>query len=487
MNSLADHLSEKQIVRHFLRWCWPILLTGSLAALLLELSEEHEPGFSFWLEAVMNVVLAPTLTGLLLILLARNVARRAHSEDKLERYLGFIRQLGHCQEWDELTRFVVRFPGTLMQVDHARLFIYDHHKARLEFVIGWNPTSAWFVPTADGRFSSVCRACSMTQPFGMRCAEMCMPLTDSSDSSALEYCLPLSCRNVLVGVLRLRRRPDQTFTPDQIEFMNGVGPEIALALAVLIAQPRKMDKVRAEAQIHERRRLASELHESLAQQISYLCLSLNQLADDARLSEIDDVRQELERSRDAAKDAYKQIRSIVAIFRSWGTANFVQAIADHARMVARHSNLDIDFITHGQASSLPPSLRQSAFSLVRESLNNVERHAKARHVQIILRWSVDELILDMIDDGTGFDPSSLPEGHYGLEIMHDRIAELGGEMHIDSAPGRGTRLGFKIPLPRHRARDDDRSALQIDRHEMLQHGPASPAFSQEDVSFSVQP
>ena len=122
-----------------------------------------------------------------------------------------------------------------------------------------------------------------------------------------------------------------------------------------------------------------------------------------------------------------------------------------------------------QMSSLPPSMRQAIFSLVREGLNNVEKHARAQHVRIVMGWSADSLSMDLIDDGVGFDLSSVPDGHYGLAMMHEKAAELGGEMSIDSAHGRGTRLSFRVPLPRGRGSHDDQAAAQVDPHEILQN------------------
>ena len=118
----------------------------------------------------------------------------------------------------------------------------------------------------------------------------------------------------------------------------------------------------------------------------------------------------------------------------------------YAGIVSRRAALSIEVQTTGTPAVLPASYNQQVFSLLREGLNNIEKHAYARHVQLRLNWSARELGIELVDDGIGFDQISLVDGHYGLIMMREQVNELGGEAYVDSLLGRGTRLKFLIPL-----------------------------------------
>lgn len=437
---------------------WLILAIGSLSVVLFELFEHQDSiDFHFWRETFVYGLIAPIVAWLFLTRMAQNMNRRAKSDDYLERYRLFIQQLEQNQEWDELTRFVTKFPATVLPIEHASLYIYDHSNAKLEFVSGWNASTSGTI-ASDGRYRSynICSTCLLTRMDGVRHTPLCALQPGANvEQLANEYCVPLSYQKLLVGVLRLRCRPGRKIPPDQIEFMDSIASRMALALVISIAQPRKMEEARAEAQLDERRRIAYELHDSLAQQLGYLHLSLDRLAGHERLVGIDEVRQELEFGRTAAKDAYEQTRGLLSILRSWDTVDLTQMIEEEARLVIQRTDLKIDVLPQGNPVPLSPIVCQQIFSLVREGLTNVERHAQARGVQIILHWSADGLSIDVRDDGIGFDPAAVPQGHYGLIMIRERIRALDGEIGVESERGKGTRMTLWVPLARARTMAGD--------------------------------
>jgi signal transduction histidine kinase len=100
--------------------------------------------------------------------------------------------------------------------------------------------------------------------------------------------------------------------------------------------------------------------------------------------------------------------------------------------------------------SLPLAIEQALFRIVQEALANVARHSLAQNVEITLLFNLDHLILTISDDGQGFDLVSRSHG-FGLRSMKQRAEALGGQMTIDTAPGRGTTLTANIPVPQHGA------------------------------------
>jgi len=260
-------------------------------------------------------------------------------------------------------------------------------------------------------------------------------------------CLPLAYEALLVGLLRLRCRPGQSLSADQIEFLNSVAPELARALALSIAYPQQMAQARTQAQQAERRQIAYELHDTLAQHLGYLHLSLDRLANDDRLRPFGGLLQELERMRQTANEAYEIIRDNLTALRVWQAIDLNEALSSYANTFARQTGLKIDLTTTGTPVSLSLPVNRQVFSLAQEGLNNVEKHAQAQRVAIALHWSADSLQISLTDDGRGFDPQAAPaEGRYGLVMLRERVAALRGEMEVESAPGRGATLRFRIPL-----------------------------------------
>lgn len=94
------------------------------------------------------------------------------------------------------------------------------------------------------------------------------------------------------------------------------------------------------------------------------------------------------------------------------------------------------------------------FRVVQESLTNVARHANAHTVSVILSQQNEQSVLEIRDDGDGFDQAQIKSGSFGLLGMRERVLAIGGQLHIDTAPGEGTRIIASIPLNIERDNDD---------------------------------
>ena len=112
----------------------------------------------------------------------------------------------------------------------------------------------------------------------------------------------------------------------------------------------------------------------------------------------------------------------------------------------------ITFSVTGCPYPLHPEVEVSLLRLQQEGLANVFKHAQALQVTVTLSYMEDQVALDIHDDGVGFDPQlqSLPteRGHsgFGLQTMRERVAQIGGQMIVESHPGQGTTLAFQIPV-----------------------------------------
>jgi signal transduction histidine kinase len=415
-----------------LRWRWLIAGLSLGLGLLVEIGEHTLLIHIDEAELIMYAVVLPPAIWLLLTLLARMMAKRTISEVRLDRHQQLVHQLEKYHDHHELTHFIARFPATLLPVEHAALYVYDHKAAQHRLAAYWSAVNAGPWPITP--LSTACQSCVLSQ------------LPHYRHGPAQEYCQPLAYDNLLIGSLRIFFRSGAAIDRDQLDFLNNVSSKIALALALSIAEPLQMEQARAVAQQDERRRIAYELHDSLAQQIGFLHLNLDRLANDSALLP-DAFRLELREMRDVANDAYRRIRDHLAILRSGGYGDLARTLRNYTRTIGERYGLEIEVASHGAPAALSPILQQEAFGLIQEGLNNVIKHAEARQATITLQWSPELLGMELSDDGVGFDPTDLGAlDHYGLTMMRERVEAMQGQMTIDSMPGRGARLTFYLPL-----------------------------------------
>jgi signal transduction histidine kinase len=100
--------------------------------------------------------------------------------------------------------------------------------------------------------------------------------------------------------------------------------------------------------------------------------------------------------------------------------------------------------------SAPLETKQALYRIAQEALHNTVKHAHASEVGLALRDDDAGLVLEISDDGVGFDPSDAFPGHFGLRSMQERIARLGGQVEVTSSPGHGTRIAAWAPVRRDR-------------------------------------
>jgi signal transduction histidine kinase len=210
---------------------------------------------------------------------------------------------------------------------------------------------------------------------------------------------------------------------------------------------------RSLAAAKERERLARDLHDSLGQVLGYLGLqaaTIRKLAVDGRL---DDVDQRLGRVAAIAGEAQLDVRRTIAeLARSSGTdGDFLASLRcrldGSRRDYAIATSLAIAPSMDG--TEVPAEAAGHLLRIVDEAITNAIRHGEAHEARVSLERDDSFLSLSIEDDGLGFDTASVlarQDGRYGLRFMRERATELGGDLEIRSAPGRGTRVTARIPL-----------------------------------------
>jgi signal transduction histidine kinase len=209
-----------------------------------------------------------------------------------------------------------------------------------------------------------------------------------------------------------------------------------------------VELIRAEED--QRSRIARELHDGVGQIMTAVNIELQMLHQTAP----QEVRARVEDVRALAAQCQMEMRRVShelrpAILDELGLAEAVRALV--ARM-AKHAQLEIACDVQGEVDRVPSDAVIACYRLVQEALNNVVRHADAKHAEVSLHRDQDRLTVTVTDDGRGmrYDPSS-PEtqrdGHFGLIGMQERIRAIGGTFKYGPPPDkRGTQIHAEFPV-----------------------------------------
>jgi signal transduction histidine kinase len=222
---------------------------------------------------------------------------------------------------------------------------------------------------------------------------------------------------------------------------------MAAQAAVAIENVRLYERARDEAADDERRHLARELHDSVSQAIYAIVLGTHAAQGHVARAP-DKARAALDGVVELAEAALAEMRALIFELRP-------EALADVGLATALHRQLDGLELRHKLATDrslaelpdLPFGHQQVLLRVVQEALHNVVKHARAQRVAVRASAVEGVLRLEVADDGVGFDPTGPFAGHLGLTSMRERLADLGGRLEVVSAPGSGTRLLARLPLP----------------------------------------
>ena len=123
-----------------------------------------------------------------------------------------------------------------------------------------------------------------------------------------------------------------------------------------------------------------------------------------------------------------------------------ESLATLAEQTRSNALLDVDVaVSEVAAAALDAVGREAAFYIAADALGNIARHARAQRASLRLSLEDSNVTLEIVDNGVGFDYARATEGH-GLRNMRERAFAVGGQLHVDSAPGQGSRLRFQVPI-----------------------------------------
>jgi two-component system sensor histidine kinase UhpB len=203
------------------------------------------------------------------------------------------------------------------------------------------------------------------------------------------------------------------------------------------------------AQEEERHRLARELHDDTLQalialkqrvQLAQLEFQSAKAKDAPEMSELDEVASLTEQTIENLRRLTRALRPIYL-----EDLGLVPALEMLARETGQAMGIPVEFHRQGMEKRLDPAVELALYRIAQEALNNIARHAQAKHAIMSISFTPASTSMQVEDDGVGFDvpknPSEYtPSGHFGLLGLHERAELIGAKLQIQSSPGKGTRL-----------------------------------------------
>lgn len=258
-----------------------------------------------------------------------------------------------------------------------------------------------------------------------------------------------------LGALAIYKKTGEPVGATDLELMTNLAAQVALVLrnarltdelqARLAEISRQAEELRASrerivtAQDAERRRIERNLHDGAQQRLLTLSLSLRRAEQRLGAETDPEVKQLLAQSAEELKAALTELRELArgihpAILREDGLSAAVRSLGERSPLPVA--------VADGDVGRLPGTVEATAYFVVSEALTNVARYSNASKAGVSLKVEDGWLALEVADDGEG---GANPANGTGLRGLMDRVSALGGELVVQSSPGRGTVIGARIP------------------------------------------
>jgi two-component system NarL family sensor kinase len=270
-------------------------------------------------------------------------------------------------------------------------------------------------------------------------------LTEGTEGLRYHASIPLYAHGKKLGVFNVARSGWKELSQEDLRLLYTVGDMVSIAIerARLFAQSMQLGVV------EERNRLAREIHDTLAQELTGISLQL-ETADALLEAGVDHqkIHNTIKHTLRLVRVSLDEARRSVLDLRAGPLEDrtLSEALTALAGDFRQKWNIHVIFSATGENQPLPSQVEVGLYRIAQEALNNVQKHAEAKNVVLRLATSSDTINLTITDDGLGFNPEQIPEGRFGLVGINERAKLLGGNFHLQSNPGNGTKLSVKAPL-----------------------------------------
>jgi signal transduction histidine kinase len=306
----------------------------------------------------------------------------------------------------------------------AQSFVAQHHKVRLDdessLIAGAALTRRGVILRGDTEFT---------------------PSRTLYHQSRSEMAVPMIVADRLIGVLHVKSNEANRFSEANVQVMGTLTDLIAVA----VENARLYEKAQEFAVLEERNRLARELHDSVSQALFGIGLGARTARtlldrDPSKLAEPLDYVLSL------AEAGLTEMRALIFQLRPESLENdgLVTALEKQTASVQARHGIQVESALCDEPQ-IPLASKEALYLIAREALHNIVKHSKAQHVIVSLECTAEACLLDIHDDGVGFDTRDSFPGHLGLRSMSERATRLHGTFDVESVPGTGTHISVCIP------------------------------------------
>ncbi len=269
--------------------------------------------------------------------------------------------------------------------------------------------------------------------------------TEMAHSVAI--CPITSTSGEIFGALLLGRSQPSAYQPEWISLLH----MLARQLAPIVQNLSMLRDLEYKVIFQERKNLAREIHDGLAQMLGYIRMQMAQMSAQLDQGDLDRFRYTLELCYQAVSDAYLEARQVIDGLRlaasDCGVMGWLEQMVEEFEEL---SGVPVEIHVGEHVNGLSPEVDAQLMRIVQEALNNVRKHAGASKVCISCNQLREEMVLEIRDDGKGFPLEEVhPTWQHGLQGMRERAALIGARMEIESTAGRGTRVEVRLPLSVH--------------------------------------
>ena len=270
-------------------------------------------------------------------------------------------------------------------------------------------------------------------------------LVDGTDGLRYHASIPLYAGEKKLGVMNVASEAWRGLGSEDLQLLNTVGDLLSIA----VERARLFERSARLGAVEERNRLAREIHDTLAQNLTATGLQIESaealLETDA---EPERVRAALDRALSLTQSNLDEARRAVLDLRASPLEDrpLPEALKSLVNRWEAETGVPATFRSVNGSRPLPPGVEAALYRVGGEALNNAARHAEAGRVTVRLVSTPEAVNLLVEDDGQGFDPSRVPEDRHGIVGMRERVEMLGGVLRVESGPEGGTHVEARVPL-----------------------------------------
>jgi PAS domain S-box-containing protein len=257
--------------------------------------------------------------------------------------------------------------------------------------------------------------------------------------------VPLSSGGQVNGRLTFRFSEERDFHPEELEIARALATQASLAIQLT----RLAKSARQSAVLEERNQLAGEIHDSLAQFFTGISMQLGAAKEVIKAGDNDGLSY-VERASDLAQFGLAEARRSAfslqpTIIEESGLIDALQKLVERSNIPGR---LRCNFHSTGVPEErLPSSVQQELLRIAQEAMSNALRHAKPTVITVSLRCNAPDIVLEVTDNGSGMvDSQAAGREGFGFSSMRARAENIGGQVNVRTASGRGTTIVINVPM-----------------------------------------